>query len=205
MPTEVGEGPWIETYTGKHFHILDPMPDEINIEDIAHSLSMQCRFTGHCAAFFSVAEHSVIVSLLVKPEHALAGLLHDASEAYLTDVARPVKPELHNYRAIESVIMGAIFERFDLADTVAIWEDIKEADTASLMTEAKYLMHSGGKDWGDEPNSGEGVTGVVKKGKIPKCLQPIEAKAMFLSRFWELSGDSGINTGVSPIWTPGNN
>lgn len=196
MPTEVGEGPWIETYTGGRFHILDPKPEEILIEDIAHSLSMQCRFGGHARAFYSVAEHSVIVSLLVKPENALHGLLHDASEAYIVDIPTPVKADLDDYLVLEEDIQNAIVDKFNLSGDYA---DIKDADKVQLKTEAKYLMKSAGKDWAtDFPT-------IREHGKIPKCLQPIEAKAMFLSRFWELSGGSGINTGVSPIWTPGNN
>src|SRR5258706_13895138 len=89
-------GGWIETYSGKQFHILDPQLDEIELYDIAHALSMQCRYTGHCESFYSVAEHCVIVSMLVPKEMAIAGLFHDASEAYLTDEVSPVKPHLIN-------------------------------------------------------------------------------------------------------------
>lgn len=186
------EGRWIETYTGKQFHILDPQQDEIDLYDIAHALSMQCRYTGHCESFYSVAEHSYIISLMVPKEDALAALLHDASEAYLTDVASPVKPLLENYKAMEETIMRAIAEKFKF--DYPLPETVKRADRAQLKTEAKYLMASGGQTWNQE-QFGDGSI----KGKIPKCYQPIEAKQLFLSRFWELSDNTGVEYGVSPI------
>jgi hypothetical protein len=190
-------GGWIETYTGKQFHILAPQPEEIDIYDIAHALSMQCRYTGHCEAFYSVAEHSYIVSLLVPKEHALAALFHDASEAYLTDVASPVKPHLTNYKELEDTIMTAIAKKVGFIYPLSY--EVKQADRAMLKTEAKYLMPSGGSTWNQE-QFGDGSV----KGKIPKCLQPIEAKQLFLTRFWELSETPVVEHGVSPIWTPNN-
>jgi 5'-deoxynucleotidase YfbR-like HD superfamily hydrolase len=82
---------WIQTYQGGCFEPFNPHPDQIHIRDIAHALALTCRFTGHCLDFYSVAQHSVMVSQIVSHKHALAGLLHDASEAYLTDVASPIK------------------------------------------------------------------------------------------------------------------
>lgn len=162
--------------------------------DIAHSLSMQCRFSGHCKQFYSVAEHSVIVSLLVKPEYALYGLMHDASEAYLTDVTSPVKPELGNYHDLEYQIMGAILTRFQLLDdSKELWDDVKDADKAQLKAEAKHLMVTGGKDWV------ENFPTVRTEGLTPRCFQPQQAKDLFLSRFWELSKDRGVDSGLSPI------
>src|SRR5271165_7548492 len=85
------KGDWIQTYTGRVMYPLDPRPEEINIIDIAHALSNLCRFTGHVRTFYSVAEHSVRVSQHCDPKDALWGLLHDASEAYLADMSRPMK------------------------------------------------------------------------------------------------------------------
>ena len=84
-------GDWIQTMSGVIFYPLDPRPEEIRIEDIAHALSHQCRFAGHCREFYSVAEHSVRVSRELPQEFMLWGLLHDASEAYLVDLPRPIK------------------------------------------------------------------------------------------------------------------
>lgn len=82
---------WIQTFLGKPFWPLSPRPEDIDIRDIAHALAMTCRFTGHSQKFYSVAEHSVRVSRIVPAQFALHGLLHDASEAYLCDLSRPIK------------------------------------------------------------------------------------------------------------------
>src|SRR4051812_43149736 len=79
----------IITHTGKWFNVLDPNPDEVDIEDIAHALALQCRFTGHTDEFYSVAQHSVLVANHCPSEYGIYGLLHDGSEAYLSDIARP--------------------------------------------------------------------------------------------------------------------
>lgn len=112
------KGDWLQTFTGRQFWPLDPRSDEIFIEDIAHSLAMQCRYAGHCLKFYSVAEHSVLLARWVLdnhgPEHALWALLHDASEAYLVDIPRPVKPHLAGYKDAEAKVMLAVCERFGL-------------------------------------------------------------------------------------------
>ncbi|MFG0247924.1 MAG: phosphohydrolase, partial [Phycisphaeraceae bacterium JB051] len=77
---------WIQTYTGKAFYPLREDPGIIDIRDIAHALSLQCRFNGHCSDFYSVAQHSVHVSEVVPQAFALWGLLHDAAEAYMSDL-----------------------------------------------------------------------------------------------------------------------
>jgi hypothetical protein len=89
-------GPYIVTYTGRRFHFLDPKIDEISIEDIAHALSNVCRFTGHTKRFYSVAEHSCLVSALC--DNRLEGLLHDASEAYMSDLSSPLKMLVPDYK-----------------------------------------------------------------------------------------------------------
>src|ERR1035441_1601867 len=98
----------ITTFSGVRFWPLIPNPADIRIEDIAHALSNQCRFGGHTREFYSVAEHSVRVSQLCTPENALWGLLHDASEAYLSDVTAPITelPQLEAYRAAERSLQG---------------------------------------------------------------------------------------------------
>lgn len=143
MTTHEGNPPngdWIETYTGVQFWPLDPRPDDIRIADIAHALANQCRFTGHCAQFYSVAEHCVRVSNAVPRQHALWGLLHDAAETYLVDLARPLKrlPEFAVYREIEARIMHAVCTRFGLpAEEPA---EVRHFDAVLLATEARDLM-----------------------------------------------------------------
>jgi len=110
----VHDRPFITSYTGHSVHALDPVPDELHIEDIAHALSNICRFGGHVRSFYSVAQHSVLVSRRLPVQHRLWGLLHDASEAYLSDIAAPFKPALNEYRRYEERLMYAVAQRFGL-------------------------------------------------------------------------------------------
>jgi hypothetical protein len=136
---------WVHTYSGKKVYPLNAKPEDIAIADIAHALSLQCRFTGHTRYFYSVAQHSLLVSLLLhdqaKPDHiCLWGLLHDASEAYLIDVARPVKhlPEFHAYRQCEKDLMAVICQKFELPTEMP--PAVHEADQMALSIEAHQLM-----------------------------------------------------------------
>ncbi len=172
--------PWIETYTGKKFYFLNPNPDDIDIIDIAHSLAMQCRFTGHIESFMSVAEHSVAVSAIVDKPNQLAGLLHDASEAYLSDIASPIKQHFPQYYEMEDKVMQAIADKFGFE--YPLNEDVKDADATQLKSEAKYLLSSGGKDWSNFfPTKG-------RNGKVPMCLAPAHAKTLFLRTYEQVSG-----------------
>ncbi len=82
----------IVTYTGKVFDLLNPTPDKVCIEDIAHSLAYQCRYTGHTREFYSVAQHCVLMAENPDlPGDPMAKLMHDAAEAYIGDIARPWK------------------------------------------------------------------------------------------------------------------
>lgn len=131
----------IMTYTGKLIEPLNPDPALIDIQDIAHALSQVCRFCGHTSSFLSVAQHSVLVSRIVPPEYALVGLLHDASEAYLSDIARPIKqqPEFGTvYKAAEEKLMLAISEAFGFAWPMP--PAVKLADEILLRTEQRDLM-----------------------------------------------------------------
>ena len=82
---------YVSTYTGKQFFPLDPQQDQVDIEDIAHGLAYQCRFNGQTRYFYSVAQHSLIVAGLVPKRLYLAALLHDAAEAYMGDMVKPLK------------------------------------------------------------------------------------------------------------------
>lgn len=139
--------PWIQTYSGRRFNPLNPNSDAIVIQDIAHALSMQCRFSGHCRYFYSVAQHSVLVSYICGFEFALWGLLHDASEAYLVDMPRPLKRsgKLDAFIAYEHKVQKAVCKRFGLPDKEPA--DVKRADTILLATEARDLMSPLHPDW----------------------------------------------------------
>lgn len=112
----------IKTFTGRYVNPLDLKPEDICIEDIAHHLSLICRYTGACPFHFSVAQHSLMVSKFMWATHngsvkaALAGLLHDGSEAYLNDIASPVKhdPRMAFYREAEDRAERIIFAKFGL-------------------------------------------------------------------------------------------
>jgi hypothetical protein len=133
---------FITTYTGGEFTPLTPRGEDVRIEDIAHALSMICRFTGHVARFYSVAEHCVNVSRLVPPQDALAGLLHDASEAYVADVSTPVKhsPQFTEYRVVEDRLLGVIFEKFGLPPEIP--ESVHRADKQTVLAEAAELFQT---------------------------------------------------------------
>lgn len=103
---------WISTYTGTPFNVLDPHRDQVHFSDIAHALSRQCRYSGHCVKFESVAEHCVHVARMAPDHLKLAALLHDASEAYLVDIPRPLKKLMPQYRAIEDRLMTVIGDKF---------------------------------------------------------------------------------------------
>lgn len=140
-PADSGQPPrrgdWMQTYSGRKFWPMDPRAEEVHIEDIAHSLAMQCRYAGHCVRFYSVAEHSVLMARHLAPKHgpyvALWALLHDASEAYLIDVPRPVKPYLAGYREAEAEVMREICRRFRLCYDMP--EAVHDADERIIADE----------------------------------------------------------------------
>lgn len=103
----------IRTYSGHYLNVFEPDPAKIDIHDIAHALAHQCRFAGHTKRHYSVAQHSVWVSRCVlAPENELAALLHDASEAYLCDIPKPIKLRMPDYNKIEATLMEAIAAKF---------------------------------------------------------------------------------------------
>lgn len=185
--------PSIRTYTGKMFNLLEPDPGVIDIKDIAHALSNQCRFTGHTSTFYSVAEHSVNVSnvpLLNTKELQLIGLLHDATEAYLVDLPRPIK-KFTDLGAIfklhENHIWEAIALHFGLP--LEIPEEVHEADRIVLVTEKRDLMRKG-PDWDSYGQSFlDNKGGEVKplsKVIYPLAL-PFQSESAYLNRYYSLT------------------
>ena len=129
---------WILTQTGKRFDLFEPDVDMIDPRDIAHSLAHLCRFNGHTREFYSVAQHSCLVADLVPTEHKLAALLHDATEAYLGDMTRPLKEWMPYYRGFEDVIWGRVCERFGLE--IDLPASVRQADLIALATERRDMM-----------------------------------------------------------------
>lgn len=130
--------PIIVTVKGRMFNFAHPGEFEYDIEEIAHALSNVCRFSGHVAKLYSVAQHSVLVSAMVKPGYALEGLLHDATEAFLGDVSTPLKQCLPEYIAIEHAVDHAIRQQFGLPKRES--DEVKTADRRILATEFRDLM-----------------------------------------------------------------
>jgi 5'-deoxynucleotidase YfbR-like HD superfamily hydrolase len=175
----------IATYTGRWFWPLDPQPEDIVIEDIAHALSNKCRFSGHTKKFFSVAQHSVIVSLICDPKDFLWGLLHDASEAYLVDMPKPLKilPEFEWFRKAEDKVQLAVCKRFNLSPEQP--ESTHVADKIALLTEKRDLMAeiSYGRKWEENYNLSPLEQKII-------AMQPEEARDYFLKRYYELTSKS---------------
>lgn len=173
-------GDWMTTFTGRRFWPLDPRPGDVVIEDVAHALSMLCRFAGHCRTFYSVAQHSILVSYTCDPGDELAGLLHDAAEAYVIDVPRPLKRDacMAAYRDAEEVVHAAIGQRFGLASGIPA--SVKVADEIVLATEARDLMDTRTCPWVN-------LDGVLKLDQRIRTWSPELAESLFLARFAELS------------------
>ena len=169
----------IETFSGIMFNPLDPDVDMIRIEDIANSLAMQCRFNGHCKQFYSVAEHSVNCAKLAeilfpeKPIIAKFALLHDASEAYLCDIPRPIKASFSKYLEWEKSLSDLVFDKFvKQIPTEEEDEMVLKTDNIMLATEAFQLTSSKGFEWGLPELKYDDIELL--------CLAPEEAKKMFL-------------------------
>lgn len=166
---------FIHTYTGKKFRPLEPDLDAIDIRDIAHALAMSARFGGMTRTFYSVAEHSVRVSLICPAKDALWGLLHDAAEAYLKDIPQPVKHQdaATFYREAEAMLQQAIAVRFGLGPVEPA--SVKRADTVMVHTEGRDLFPAGAHvAWLDESMA------------QPSRLSPLDwraAEAWFLERY----------------------
>ena len=144
-----GENGWITTYTGKKFYPLSPNPEDVDILDIAHALSLMCRFNGHCRVHYSVAQHSVHASLLGQTRQVcLWGLLHDAAEAYLPDVCRPVKMAFKHFKEWEENILNAVAARYYLPfPTEEEQKEIKRIDNQLVVTEGRDLLRGDISDW----------------------------------------------------------
>ncbi len=128
----------IRTVSGLYVNVFEPTPEMICIEDIAHALSHQCRFSGHLQEFYSVAQHSVMVASLVSDENKFDALMHDASEAYLLDIPTPIKAKLEHYKDLEHKLMKVIADKFGFK--FPFDAEVKKADAEMLQIEWHSLM-----------------------------------------------------------------
>ena len=182
---------WIATHSGKKLNPFNPNPDDITIGDIAHSLSMMCRFNGHCSRFYSVAEHSILVSQVVKivsREAAMYGLMHDAAEAYLSDIPKPIKRRLPEAMEIENVLLNAILAKFKITVTQDIIQEVEKADLRMLETERIALIHDSIQfdcTRGIQPYSHSHLS--IKS--LTTYIEPHKVELAFLVRFKQLGGD----------------
>jgi uncharacterized protein len=174
----VGKVKHIRTASGRHFYPFKPSVDDIDIEDIAQSLSLQCRYTGHTRYLgkmkhYSIAQHSLYVSYIC--DYPLWGLLHDASEVYLVDVPTPIKRRLPEFKVLEDKIEKVISKKFNLE-----WprpSRVKDADILAFNIEWPMLM-----------DSSEKLAQIKEYDKFIEMLNYSmeEVKEKFLERFYEL-------------------
>ncbi len=181
---------YIRTFTGRKFWPLDPAPEDIHIEDIAHALSQLCRYTGHSREFYSVGAHSLIVAATCRErwgdEAGRYGLLHDAAEAYLLDMARPVKysPDLAAYRTAERSLQHLILRTFGIALDEDVYALMKSVDDEIGHAEMAVLMN------GADPRhaiEGAELLGDVHIGVTRTCRQ---VEDRFLQAFRTLFPES---------------
>jgi hypothetical protein len=203
---------WMQTFTGKLVDVEHPCPDDVDVQDIAHALSMTCRFGGHCRDFYSVAEHSVLVELSAPPvnpewdeetssetnhlhyrKSRLALLLHDAAEAYVGDLVTPVKKILAGADLLETTWLEAIEQKFDLGTRLSRPDlFVKQNDLAVLAAEVVTLFHPVQSTWWnvvDRPRK--------KLNLHVNCWPPRVARQKFLDHFYHLQ----TLTGNHSPWT----
>lgn len=171
----------ITTSSGKFFDILKPEEYDYDVEEIATALSNICRYTGHVNRFYSVAEHSVLVSRIVPERLALAGLLHDASEAYLGDMSSPLKKLLPEYKAIEDRVQRSIATYFQLP--FPFGEEIHAADKRMYWQERQSVADNGIRDklWHKDYAATRKVEAMG--------MSPMMARRMFIKRYRELTNE----------------
>ena len=167
--------PYVSTFLGNRFFLTRPHIDDVAIEDIAHGLAYQCRFNGQTSAFYSVAQHSLMVMSLVPAKLQFQSLLHDAAEAYLGDMVKPLKHLFPEFSVIESRVIEIIGQRYAI-DLSHLDPAIKRADLIALATEKRDLM----------PHSTEAWSYLEGIDPLPDVIEPMgpqAAKNAFLNAF----------------------
>ena len=179
-PPAARHGDWMLTATGGAFYPLDPRSEDIHIEDIAAALSKLCRYGGHTKQFYSVAEHCVLLAHAASDGMHLSALMHDASEAYLSDVIRPIKAHLTNYKTIEAALERVIAQRFTLPFPLPA--EVKALDEAIIADEkSQAVAFPKGKPWAQ-------WTPVAPLGVTLQFWTPEKAEYEFLAAFRRYGG-----------------
>lgn len=180
---------YIETHSGRKVFLPNCEPHSIDIEDIAHALSLSPRFAGHIKQHYSVAEHSMQVASLVQQPQRLQALLHDATEAYICDIPTPFKRLMPQYKVFEDDLWNAVSLQFGVP--FDLHPDVKYADRVMLLTERDYLKDKF-EPWSDEYEN----TPRLKKWKPMRMwfglrrATPSYIKGKFLDKFDEYSETS---------------
>lgn len=186
--TNCDVGGWIQVYSGATFFPLDPNPDVLTLDDVAIPLSRMCRYGGHCLQFYSVAEHCVLMARHLRAAgyddaRCLQALMHDASEAFIADIVRPVKGKLAGYKDAEERLMRALSPRFGFDWPMT--PVVRDLDASMIAVERPANMLMTGV-----PDDLWGVT--VPAPTNPKIeLQfwnPDQAAAEFFAEFFALGG-----------------
>lgn len=170
-------GPYITTYSGQKFYPDTCEIDHIPIADIAHALSQNCRYNGHLEGFYSVAEHSIIVSHLCHPQQALWGLLHDVTEAFVPDIPRPLKPFIAGFDDFEAKIMEQVCKRWHLAKEMP--ESVAYIDKHIVGEEAAHMFR-------EPPDWIRFYDRIPRAARMFRNWGPAAAEHRFLERYSEL-------------------
>lgn len=181
-------GDWMQTHTGVAFYPLSPRAEDVSPLDIAHSLAMQCRYNGHVKRFYSVAEHCVLMADFIidgsdirdaetARELALWALLHDAAEAYIGDMVRPLKLHMPAFRRADDDVTAVIADRFGLVSRT-IPPEVKAIDTRILLDERAALLGTPPGEWTME--------GMQPLGVKIHAWDPERAKREYMLRLVEL-------------------
>lgn len=184
---------WIETASGKPFYLDNPT---FEVDVIAHALGMNVRFNGHCRLFYSVAEHSILVAELMDDlglGDPFEGLMHDASEAYMSDVPAPFKRKVPNLVTLDKEIDWAAREFFGMDPRIT--QECKHCDWLAVFIEAYWLLPSRGETFYDPYNLRPRAMEFMDRFR-PVCFDPYKAKAAWLSAYRTYSA---IHTNVPKI------
>lgn len=176
--------PEILLSSGNYFNLLAPDESDFTILDIAHALSNLCRFNGHTREFYSVAQHSVLVSQIVPFEDQMSGLMHDATEALVGDMVRPFKNILPDYRAIEKSVEAAVLKRLGISSIPA---SVTHADLILLATERRDLLPKDDRQWAL-------LDGISPLSATIEPWAPARAEFEFLNRYDHLRSMVGTAT-----------